>query len=110
MTKAKKYCLNNEAIANHHTYYVQIHYINDEFVYLSELVRLNAFGKTGFKFHRCKIQYYADGTPYIRVHSIHWDGKRQSKCFLLDDFCRIGDWYWYRRPHFSCAELSACSV
>lgn len=106
---AKEYCINNKAIAIHHTLYMQIHgvinCVDGDVVYLAERVYINAFGKKAYKFHRCKVRYYADNTPYIRVYSTHWDGSRQSQNITLDNFIRIGTWVNY--PYFTAEELAA---
>ena len=109
MEASKKYCVNHKAVAVHNNLYMQIHgivnYIDSNIVYLVERVYKNAFGDKTYKFHRCLIRYYADGTPYIRVHSTHWDGTKQSQNISLNEFIRLGT--WVQNPYFTANELAA---
>ena len=104
---AKKYCLNHNAIAVHDAYLIQIHGIQhcvdgDCVYFVKKSTPL--FSESVLTFHRSKVYYYADGSPYIRVPDKLHNGKHKRIAFLLDNFIKLGT--WIQNPYFSLDELS----
>lgn len=88
----KEYCLNNEAIACHNYYRMQIHGIEhgiDDYVYLSRLYQKTLCGATTVMFHKVKVRYDADGNAYINVTERNFDGKKHVISLALDGFIRV---------------------
>ena len=106
MTK-KEYCLNNEAIATHDYYRMQIHgfeYGINDYVYISRLYQKTYCGKTCVMFHKVKVNYDADGNSYVNVTERKFDGKKHVISLFLDSFIRIGTWC---NSAITCEELKA---
>lgn len=107
MTK-KEYCLNNEAIASHDYYRMQIHGIEygiNDYVYLSRLYQKTCCGETKVMFHKVKVYYDTNADAYIRVTERNFDGKKHIIVLSLDSFIRI-DSGW-SVPIITCKELKA---
>ena len=107
MTK-KEYCLNNEAIASHNYYRMQIHGIEygiDDYVYLSRLYQKTYCGKTVVMFHKVKVYHDKDGNAYINITERNFDGKKHTITLSLDSFIRVDSgWSAYI---IACKELKA---
>lgn len=104
----KDFILSNEAIASHDYYRIQIHgIIHDisDYAYLSRLYQPVYCGETKASFHKIKIRYYADGTPYIKITEKTYDGKKKNLYLKLDNFIRK-DSGWCIHT-ISCKELKA---
>lgn len=106
MTK-KEYCLNNEAVATHNYYRMQIHGIEygiNDYVYVSRLYQKTVCGKTCVMFHKVKINYDANGEAYIIINARKFDGRRERITLNLNGFMRC---YFPFETGISCAELEA---
>ena len=107
MTK-KEYCLNNEPVACHNYYRMQIHGIEygiEDYAYISRLYQKTACGATSVMFHKVKINTDTDGNSYIIINERKFDGKRHKITLSLDGFIKI-DSPW-GMSGISCAELKA---
>lgn len=107
MTK-KEFCLNNEAVAGHDYYRMQIHgfeYGINDYVYLTRIIQKTYCGETYAVFHKLKIRYYADGKAYIIIRESCYDGRKKNLYIALDSFIKKDSgWAIYTIP---CAELKA---
>ena len=104
----REYCLNNEAIACHDYYRMQIHGIEhgiDDYVYLSRLYQKTLCGATTVMFHKVKVHYDTDGNAYINVTERNFDGKKHVISLTLDGFIRV-DSGWSCGV-ITCKELAA---
>ncbi len=107
MTK-KEYCLNNEPIACHDYYRMQIHGIEygiNDYAYISRLYQKTVCGKTCVMFHKVKINYDNDGNAYIIVNERKFDGRRHKLILSLDKFIRVNS--PWGMSGISCQELKA---
>lgn len=104
----KEYCLNNEAIACHDYYRMQIHGIEfgiDDYAYISRLYQKRLCGATCVMFHKVKIRYDMDGNAYVNITERNFDGKKHVISLMLDSFIRVDSgWSVHVIP---CAELKA---
>lgn len=107
MTK-REYCLNNEAIACHNYYRMQIHgfdYGTDDYAYISRLYQKTYCGKTCVMFHRVKVRWDADGMPYVSITERNFDGKKHTMNISLEDFIKVDSGYGI--GVITCKELEA---
>lgn len=106
MTK-KEFCLQNEPIAAHDYYRMQIHGIEygvEDYVYLSRIYQKTCCGATFAMFHKLKIYYDAGGNPYIKVNGRKFDGRRETLTLWLEHFIRVDNPNWVVTT-ISCDEL-----
>ena len=104
MTK-KDFILNNEAIATHDYYRIQIHGIEGEHAYIARLYQPTYCGSTKASFHKVKIYTDKDGDQYVRLIERTYDGRRKSLYLGLNHFIRkASGWCTYS---ISCEELKA---
>lgn len=107
MTK-REYCLNNEAVACHDYYRMQIHGIEhgiEDYVYLSRLYQKRYCGATSVMFHKVKVRYDKDGNSYINITERTFDGKKHVISLSLDSFIRVDSGWGV--SVISCNELKA---
>lgn len=106
MTK-KEYCLNNEAVAVHDYYKIQIHGIEygiNDYIYLSRIYQKTVCGKSCVSFHKLKINYDVNGLAYINLTEKYFNGKKHRIELYLDDFIRTKVWHI---GFITCNELKA---
>lgn len=101
----KEFCLNNEAVAVHDYYKLQIHGIEygiNDYIYLSRLYQKNYCGEKYVKFHKVKIYSDIEGRQYFKLWMGNFDGSRSVHTFYIDEFIKIGVW---QVSYITCKEL-----